>query len=206
MAEVRFDKYLNDMARSISGDGFTCSAVLPDVDGGLLFLVREGSSRPRRVKMEYQGASRFEKTVRFKPGNQPWSRAVEAGFHRYIESHPHPLLGFEGQDINEIVLREGVPLQEVWRRHLEPGRTRFNTYRLQRMDLSNGALHLKFEGAPGPVGLRITDREDPRLDQAHEHLFVNNLALALVEDGRRKSPPPAEQVERWRIIRFDPDE
>ncbi len=197
MADERFDQYLKNMARGLSGERFTCTAVIPDVDGGLLFMVREGQDRPRRVKLEYGGTNLFERNIRFTPLRKPWSLAIEAAFHRHVKGQPHPLMGFTGQDIDEMVLRRGVPLQDVWRRYLQPGQTRWNSYLLEKIEPSTGALYLRFRGKPGPVVLRITDREDPRLDQALEYLLVNNLALSLTQDERRAKLPPTEQVERY---------
>jgi nitrogenase molybdenum-iron protein alpha/beta subunit len=198
--DERFDAYLRRMADGLVANDFSCTAVIPDVDGGLVFTLRDRVGRSHVVKLEYpEGLDRFEARPRFVRGAAPRviSAGLEDAFTRFVARHPHPLLDFRGQDIEEILLKKGVELQEVWRTQLEPGRTRWSSFVLEALELRNGAMVLTFRDGAQAVGLRLTDRDDPRLPGTEKVLFVRNLALSLVEDSRTRPILPFDEVERF---------
>ncbi|MBN1773072.1 MAG: hypothetical protein JXB32_17530 [Deltaproteobacteria bacterium] len=194
-----FDAYLGRLAAGLGGEAFVCTAVLPEVDGGLLFAVRDRAGRRHVVRLRHGGEDRPEGRRRFVRGTAPAAvaAALERAYVRFVARQPHPLLGFRGRDIGEILLRRGGELPEVWRDELVPGRTRWSSFVLEALELRSGALYVAFADRGRTVRLRLTDREDPRLADAGKVLLVGNLALSLVEDGRTQPVRPSEQAERF---------
>ena len=194
-----FDTYLGRLAAGVASDALACSAVLPDVDGGLLFAVRDRAGRRHVVRLRHEGGDRPEGRSRFERGTAPAAAAaaLARAYGRFVARRPHPLLGFRGRDIGELLLRRGGELPEVWRDELVPGRTRWSSFLLEALELQSGALYAAFRDGGRTVRLRLSDREDPRLAAAGKVLLVGNLALSLVEDGRTPPVRPSDQVERF---------
>lgn len=198
-SEPPFDKYLEALAKALSGDGFTCAAVIPDVDGGLVFAIENEDGSSTGVKLEFVADGKHTKRARFLRSKADMAvvRLIEDGYRRFVATHPHRLLEFEGQDILELPIGKEIELQQVWKRHLEVGRSRWSTFLLEKLDPRPGALYLVFSDLDQKVGLRISDGEDPRLEQGHKLLRVNQLALSLTQDTRTGQTHPFDRVERF---------
>lgn len=187
------------MAKTLASETLAGVMVIPDVDGGLIFALKDKDGNRHIVRLKYEDTGEFEKRTCFEKGTTPRALMdeLENLFSGFVSVNHHPLMDFEGQDIQEIVLEKGEALQEVWSRYLEEGTTRWGPYVLERLESRSGALYLVFGGKDGSVGLRISDREDPRLALSQKVLFIRNLALSIVDDRRKPSGNPLTEVERF---------
>ncbi|NMC71295.1 MAG: hypothetical protein GYA57_14690 [Myxococcales bacterium] len=194
-----FWDYLGRLAAGLAAEGCGCGAVLPDVDGGLLFALRDAAGRRHVARLRPSGGENRERGPSFERGTAPPAmiRRLRRAFLRFAARNPHPLLDHRGQDIGEILLRRGGELPEIWREELVPGTTRWSSFVLEELVPQSGALYATFRDGERRVRLRLTDREDPRLAGAERVLPVGNLALSLVEDDRTPPVRPADQVERF---------
>lgn len=191
--------YLRRLAAGLAADGCGRTAVLPDVDGGLLFVLEDATGRRHVARLRPPRGGGHEGKPRFERGttSPATARRLERAFARFVARNPHPLLDYRGREIEEILLRRGGELPQLWREELEPGRTRWSFFVLEGLETESGALYTTFRAGRRRVRLRLTDRDDPRLADATKTLRVGNLALSVAEDDREEPIRPADQVERF---------
>ena len=201
--DERFDAYLAWLAKSLRGGAWRCRAVLPAVDGGLLFALRVEGAGDGVVPLRFVATGPFEHEATFVREEATVPPAVVEELARRYEAVvrrvAHPLLDFRGQDVEEILLRKGGEIQKMWARFLRLGETRWGRFVLREVAPRGGALGLLFSHDTARVRLQVTNADDPRADRAPRHLRVGPLALALLEDTRteQQRAAPAAAVERF---------
>jgi hypothetical protein len=202
--DQRFDGYLVALARGLAGGGWQCRAVVPAVDGGLLFALRTETGQEGVAALRFAPTAHpFERRPVFGREGETLPESVlgalAAAYARFVQRQPHPLLDFVGQDVEEVFVGKRFALPDVWARWLRAEDTRWGRYLLREVTPLRGALTLRFDDGSSEVRLRITNHDDPRTAGAGRVLHVGPLALSLLSDTRPEAQraQPAHAVDRF---------
>lgn len=195
----RFDDYLRGLARRLSTPRWKCLAIVPEIDGGLLLVVRDDAGRTWRLAVALEPAADTPAAVGSAGDDAPpeLTAWLAERLGSLVSRGSHPLLAFTGQDVEEVVLVDGRGVPTIWQHYLHADGPLWGGFSLCRAHVAGGSLELVLSDGRGRVVLRLSNASG--LGTLAPVLKVNALGLTLVADDRtaEQRECPSGAVERF---------